>query len=73
MGPPAHVDDLRLTAQPLQVVAEAGSATSWGRPSERSWLVRLWRAERSVVIAAGMTGPTACHLARRVGELLGAG
>jgi hypothetical protein len=67
------VDDCQRAVQPLQVVAEAGSATSWGRPSERSWLVRLWRAERSVVLATGMTRPAAGHLALRVSELLEAG
>jgi hypothetical protein len=57
--------------QAVYAEVEAGSATSWGRPPERSYLVRLRRAERSVVVAAGMTRSAAERLADRASEVLG--
>ena len=60
-----------LIGQAVHVEVDAGSATSWGRPPERSYLVRLRRAERSVVVAAGMTKSAAERLAGRAREVLG--
>jgi hypothetical protein len=64
------VDNLQQTA-PLRIEVEPGSATSWGRAPEHSYLVRLCRGERAVVLAAGMTRAGAEHLAGHARELLG--
>jgi len=50
-----------------------GSATSRGRLPERSWLVRLRRSDRSVVVAVGLRRPAAERLAAQLTELLGPG
>jgi len=48
-----------------------GSASSRGRPAERSWLVRLRRSDRSVIVAIGLRRPAAERLAAQLVELLG--
>jgi len=60
-------------AAPLTVEADMGSASSRGRPPERSWLVRLRRSDRSVVVAIGLRRQAAERLAAQVTELLGPG
>ena len=41
------------------------------RPPERSWMVRLRRGQRSVIVAIGLRRPDADRLASQVAELLG--
>jgi hypothetical protein len=67
---PAPVGKMKRSPRPVRVEAEAGSATSWDRPAEHSYLVRLCRGERAVVVAAGMSKAAAECLADRVRELL---
>jgi hypothetical protein len=50
-----------------------GPTSSRGRPPERSWLVRLRRSDRSVVVAIGLRRQAAERLAAQVTELLGPG
>jgi hypothetical protein len=61
---------VELDRASLAVEVDVGSATSWGRTPDRSWLVRLCRAERSLVIAAGLSHAVAEHVATRLSELL---
>lgn len=49
-----------------------GSASSRGRPAERAWMVRIRRGERSVIVAIGLRGKAADHLAESIAEVLGA-
>lgn len=60
-----------MSAQPLSVEVDTGSATSWGRPPDRAWLVRLRRADASVILAIGLSRTGADHLAERIAELVG--
>jgi hypothetical protein len=52
------------------VEVDMGSASSWGRPPARSWLVRLRRADRCVVVAVGLSRVAADHLADSIRWLL---
>ncbi len=58
-------------AAPVTVEVDMGSASSRGRPPERSWLVRLRRSDRSVIVAIGLRHQAAERLAAQVTELLG--
>ncbi|MGC8628090.1 MAG: hypothetical protein ACP5VR_11200 [Acidimicrobiales bacterium] len=55
----------------LSVEVTAGSATSWDRPAERSYLVKLCRDELSVIVGWGLSRQSAESLAERLVELLG--
>jgi hypothetical protein len=59
-----------LAATPLTVEVDHGSASSRGRPSERAWLVRLRHADRSVVVAIGLSRTAANHLAERITDVI---
>lgn len=50
-----------------------GSATSRGRPSERAWMVRLRRGQRSVIVAVGLRHPAAERVASQIADLLDTG
>jgi hypothetical protein len=47
-----------------------GSASSRGRLPERSWLVRLRRADQAVIIAIGLRRRAADRLAEQITDLL---
>jgi hypothetical protein len=57
----------------LHVEVTAGSATSWDRPVDRSFLVRVRRDELAVVVGWGLCRMSAESLAERLAELLGLG
>ena len=57
----------------VHVEVTAGSATSWDRPVERSFLVRVRRDELSVIVGWGLSRKSAESLADRLAELLGLG
>ena len=57
----------------LHVEVTAGSATSWDRPVELSYLVRVRRDDLSVVVGWGLSRQSAESLAERLAELLGLG
>jgi len=56
--------------QPLHAEADHGSTSAKGRPPGRSWLVRLRRDNRAVIIATGLARPSAEHLASTINQLL---
>jgi hypothetical protein len=56
---------------PLAVEVEHGSASSRGRHPDRAWLVRLRRADRSVVVAVGLSRLAADRLAEQIADLAG--
>jgi hypothetical protein len=47
-----------------------GSASSRGRLPERAWLVRIRRADRTVIVAIGLRRAAADRLAEELTELL---
>lgn len=47
-----------------------GSASSRGRPPERSWLVRIRRSDRAVIVAIGLRRHAADRLADQLTDLL---
>lgn len=55
---------------PITVEVDMGSASSRGRPPDRAWLVRIRRADRSVIIAIGLRRHAADRLAEQLTELL---
>ncbi|MGH7698100.1 MAG: hypothetical protein ACRENV_05420 [Candidatus Dormibacteria bacterium] len=57
---------------PVTVEVDFGSASSRGRPPERSWMIRLRRGERSVIVAIGLRRSGADRLAAQIADLLGA-
>ena len=57
----------------LHVEVTGGSATSWDRPVERSYLVRLRRDDLAVIVGWGLGRKSAESLAERLTELLGPG
>jgi hypothetical protein len=56
---------------PLTVEVDHGSASSRGRRPDRAWLVRLRRADRSVIVAIGLSRAAADRLAGQIADLLG--
>jgi hypothetical protein len=58
---------------PVVVEVDYGSASSRGRPPERSWMVRMRRAERSVIVAIGRPRHGADRLAEQITDLLNNG
>lgn len=56
----------------MPVVAEVdfGSASSRGRLAEESWMVRLRRGERTVIVAIGLRRHAADRLAEQIADLL---
>ncbi len=55
---------------PLTAEVDHGSASSRGRRPELAWLVRLRRADRSVIVAIGLSRTAADHLAEQIADLL---
>ena len=55
----------------LLIEVTPGSATSWDRPVDRSYLVRVRRDEFSVVVGWGLSRRSAESIAERLIELLG--
>jgi len=55
------------------VEVDFGSASSRGRPAERSWMVRMRRGERSVIVAIGLPRHGADRLAEQITDLLAGG
>ena len=67
----AHRNQQRTTnAAPVIVEVDTGSASSRGRTPERSWLVRLRRADHAVIIAIGLRRTAADRLAEQIDDLL---
>jgi hypothetical protein len=58
------------TPTPITVEVDRGSASSWGRPLERCWLIRLRRADESVVVAIGLSRTGAEHLAAHITDVI---
>ena len=59
-----------MSAQPLTVEIDTGSASTRGRPPDHAWLIRLRRADRSVIVAVGLTRTAAQHLADHIAEIV---
>ena len=57
----------------LRIEVTLGSATSWDRPAERSYLVRLRRYDLAVIVGWGLSHKSAESLADRLAELVGLG
>lgn len=54
----------------LAIEVEAGSASSWDRPPEQAWLIRVRRGQRSVIVAWGLSRPAAEHIAERIADVV---
>ncbi len=63
-------EDKRDTAVVRLFVDTGGSASSRGRLPERSWLVRMRRDDRSVIVAIGLPRTGADRLAEQITDLL---
>ena len=59
-----------MTTPALTVEVDTGSASTRGRPPDRTWMVRLRRADRSIIVAIGLSRPAADSLAERIAELI---
>jgi hypothetical protein len=59
-----------MSSQPLTVEIDAGSASSRGRPPDQAWMVRLRRADHSVIVAVGLSRTAAEHLADHIAEVV---
>jgi hypothetical protein len=59
-----------LSTQHLTVEIDTGSASSRGRPSDHAWMVRLRRADGSVIVAVGLSRTAAEHLADHIAEIV---
>lgn len=55
---------------PVSVEVDLGSASSRGRLPGRSWMVRLRRGPDSVIVAVGLSRPSADRLAAHITDLL---
>ncbi|MHB1497090.1 MAG: hypothetical protein ACYCXN_04170 [Acidimicrobiales bacterium] len=60
----------RPTGAGLSVEVDRGSATSWDRPPDLAWLVRLRRGGAQVVVAWGLSHASAERLAQKVTDVL---
>ena len=54
----------------LTVEVDTGSASTWGRPPDQTWVVRLRRNDHSIIIAIGLTRSAADHFAERITEIV---
>ena len=59
-----------MSTQPLTVEIDTGSASSRGRPPDQAWMVRLRRADRTVIVAVGLSRTAAEHLANHITEVV---
>lgn len=55
---------------PVVVEVDFGSSSSRGRLAERSWMVRMCRGERSVIVAIGLPRHAADRLAEQITDLI---
>lgn len=63
----------RCRAVPVVAEVDLGSASSWGRPPEQAWMVRLRRGDRSVIVAIGLYRHGADRVVAQITELLAPG
>lgn len=66
----AHRHQQRTADVPVTVEVDTGSASSRGRTPDQAWLVRLRRADHTVIIAIGLRRHTADRLAEQIEDLL---
>jgi hypothetical protein len=66
---PSHIS---AEPEPLIIEVDAGSFSSLGRPPDQIWMIRLRRADRSVIVAIGLDRTAAEHLATRIAEIIDA-
>ena len=59
-----------MSTQTVTVEVDTGSASSRGRPADQAWMVRLRRADRSLIVAIGLSRKAADSLAERIAELI---
>ena len=59
-----------MSPQPLTVEIDIGSFSSLGRPPDQTWMVRIPRTDRSVIVAIGLSQTAADHLAAHIAELV---
>ncbi len=55
---------------PVAVEVDFGSASSRGRLAEQSWMVRLRRGDKDVIVAIGLRRHGADSLAGQIADLL---
>jgi hypothetical protein len=55
---------------PLTVEIDHRSTNAQARPAGRVWLVRLRRGDQAVIVAAGLSRPSADALAHQINQLL---
>ncbi len=65
-----HRQRQKAADAPITVEVDTGSASSRGRLPERSWLVRIRRADRTVIVTIGLRRAAADRLAEQLTELL---
>jgi hypothetical protein len=65
-SPAVPADD----AAPVTVEVDHGSASTRGQPPGRTWLIRLRCADRSVVVAVGLSQTAADHLAQHITDVI---
>jgi len=66
----AHRHQQRTTNAPVSVEVDTGSASSRGRTPDKAWLVRLRRADHTVIIAIGLRRHAADRLAEQIDDFL---
>jgi hypothetical protein len=66
----AHRALRRHRDQPIRVEIDHGSTSAKGRTHGRVWLIRLRRADRAVILTAGLDHPSAERLARQITHVL---
>lgn len=66
----AHRHQQPQAPNPVTVEVDTGSASSRGRPIEQTWLVRLRRHDRTVIVAIGLHQTAANRLAHQIAELI---
>ena len=69
----AHRRSQRDRDVPVVVEVDYGSASSRGRPPDRSWMVRMRRGDRWVIVAIGLRRDAADRLAEQITDLLNDG
>jgi hypothetical protein len=65
-----HRQRQKAADTPITVEVDLGSASSRGRLPERAWLVRIRRADRTVIVAIGLRRAAADRLAEDLTEIL---
>ncbi|GAC1539047.1 MAG: hypothetical protein NVS3B12_24870 [Acidimicrobiales bacterium] len=59
-----------MNNQNLTVEVDIGSSSSRGRPPDRTWMVRLRRGDRSLIVTIGLDRSAADSLAKRITEII---